>query len=201
MEHLSLFLLWCSFCLFHSFLASDWIKQKIKSITGIYYSYYRVSYSVFAILHLTIVLVYQFSIPDKLLWQISFLIEFIAILCGGLGIVIMLISIHKYFFNLSGIHVFAKQSASSILQRDVMHRFTRHPLYLGTLIVVWSLLVLFPYLKNLVASLTMTAYTLIGIRMEERKLLVEYGESYKKYIREVPRLSPKIYRRKKRVSP
>ena len=195
-----LFLLWCSFCLVHSFLASDWIKRKIKSITGIYFRYYRFSYSVFAVIHLAIVLVYQFSIPGRVLWQNSFLIGLLAILWGAVGIIIMFISIYKYFFYLSGIDVFTKQSAPSTLQLDGMHRYTRHPLCLGTLIVVWSLFVLFPLLSNLVATLTITAYTLIGIRMEERKLLVEYGESYKKYISEVPRLFPKIHLKGKQVN-
>jgi len=64
------------------------------------------------------------------------------------------------------------------LELGGLHRYIRHPLYLGTLLVVWSLFLFFPSLSNVLACFMITAYTLAGIRLEERKLLQEFGEDY-----------------------
>ncbi|MEM6397138.1 MAG: hypothetical protein AAF741_12385 [Bacteroidota bacterium] len=42
------------------------------------------------------------------------------------------------------------------------------------------------------ASVT-TAYIPIGIHLEERKLVIEFGEAYRKYQQEVKRLIPGVW--------
>jgi protein-S-isoprenylcysteine O-methyltransferase Ste14 len=110
------------------------------------------------------------------------------------GLVIMIICIRKYFFELSGIQALQKNKTivTPKLQQNGLHGYIRHPLYFGTLLFVWGLFLLFPLLYNLIAAAAITVYVLIGIKWEEEKLFVEYGEEYKQYSRRVPKLIPKF---------
>ncbi|MGQ4911455.1 MAG: methyltransferase family protein [Candidatus Thorarchaeota archaeon] len=57
----------------------------------------------------------------------------------------------------------------------------RHPLYLATVLVFLALPVLYPAITIGVFSLSMIVYTLIGARLEERKLVSQYGDAYRNY--------------------
>jgi protein-S-isoprenylcysteine O-methyltransferase Ste14 len=116
------------------------------------------------------------------------------------GMTIMVICIRRYFFDLSGIKVFVSNSHSSAkLQTDGLHNIVRHPLYFGTLLFIWGCFLLFPYLSNLIACSLITIYTIIGIKMEERKLVIEFGERYKYYAGKVPMLIPRLFVSKRRL--
>jgi protein-S-isoprenylcysteine O-methyltransferase Ste14 len=52
-------------------------------------------------------------------------------------------------------------------------------------------------MSNIIAALIITVYVLFGIRLEEKKLYIEYGESYKEYSQKVPKLIPRIITIKK----
>lgn len=45
-------------------------------------------------------------------------------------------------------------------------------------------------LMQLVSSLAMTLYLVVGSYLEERKLVLEYGEMYRRYQQKVPGLIP-----------
>jgi protein-S-isoprenylcysteine O-methyltransferase Ste14 len=77
-----------------------------------------------------------------------------------------------------------------VLELTGIHTYVRHPLYLGTLATLWSVFLFFPLLNNLIACLAITVYTLIGIRLEERKLLRIFGRQYADYRRHTPMLIP-----------
>ena len=102
----------------------------------------------------------------------------------------MLISIDKYFLYLSGIDVFLKKEVSAQLETTGLHQYVRHPLYFGTLLVVWSLWLLMPSMAHLIGVSMITLYTLIGTILEEKKLLREYGTAYAQYMEKVPMLIP-----------
>jgi protein-S-isoprenylcysteine O-methyltransferase Ste14 len=183
MELFLLFTGWLSFGFLHSFLAAISVKNKLSAFAGKYYRFY---YSVLATLHLGIVLYYQFSISAAFLfepqyWSIPLLL---------IGAVFMLVSIEKYFFYLSGIDVFMNRPVDARLETSGLHQYVRHPLYFGTLLVVWSLWLMMPSLAHLVGVGMMTVYTVIGTIIEEKKLLKEYGQQYADYQSKVPMLIP-----------
>jgi protein-S-isoprenylcysteine O-methyltransferase Ste14 len=111
------------------------------------------------------------------------------------GLVVMIACIRKYFANLSGIDVITKKQRPQVLELQGLHEYVRHPLYSGTLLFIWSLFLVFPLLSNLIAFLIITVYVFIGIRLEERKLELEFGENYKKYARITPMLIPSFRKR------
>ena len=71
------------------------------------------------------------------------------------------------------------------------YRWVRHPLYLTTLLMIWS----YPDLTadRLLFNVLFTAWIIVGTVLEERDLVADYGDVYRNYQRAVPMLVP--YRR------
>ncbi|MGB5408566.1 MAG: hypothetical protein WBN08_17650 [Thiogranum sp.] len=71
------------------------------------------------------------------------------------------------------------------------YRWVRHPLYLTTLLMIWS----YPDLTadRLLFNVLFTGWVIVGTVLEERDLVADYGEVYRNYQRAVPMLVP--YRR------
>jgi protein-S-isoprenylcysteine O-methyltransferase Ste14 len=70
------------------------------------------------------------------------------------------------------------------------YRFVRHPLYLFSLMMIWS----FPDLTSdrLLFNFLWTAWIVIGTLLEERDLVNTHGKIYQDYQRKVPMLIPFI---------
>ena len=106
------------------------------------------------------------------------------------GLVLMSLSVYKYFMSLSGLRSLIIENFSNELQIKGVHRYVRHPLYLGTFAFIWGLFLLIPYLSLLIVNAIITIYTLIGIELEEAKLVNEFGDRYVHYQRRVPKIIP-----------
>jgi protein-S-isoprenylcysteine O-methyltransferase Ste14 len=98
---------------------------------------------------------------------------------------------------LSGVRSIFTPVPASELKVNGIHRFVRHPLYSGTILFVWGLFFVFPFLNNLIAAALLTLYVLIGIIFEEKKLKNEFGKKYEEYISKVPMLIPRFTNKKK----
>jgi protein-S-isoprenylcysteine O-methyltransferase Ste14 len=189
-NHILLVVLWILFGVLHSVLASVRFKQSMQAILKGKFKYYQLGYSIFAAVTLIGTLIFQLSIRSKLLFTPPLWLVVVMCIAATTGAVIMLLMIWKYFFYLSGISVFYKTQPSPTLQLGGLHRFVRHPLYTGTLLFIWALCFLFPYTKNFLACILITAYTLYGAQLEEKKLIEQFGEEYIKYRKRVSMLIP-----------
>ena len=183
---------WCLFGLLHSVTADIRFREVCQAGMGRYAVYYRLLYSFLALGSLAGVLLWQFSIPSPAIGTFP-LLKYLFFLVAGLpGMILMGASIRKYFFSLSGVSVFWQKEEGAVLETGGLHRFMRHPLYLGTLLLIWSLFLFFPLLSNLLGCIMITLYTLAGIRLEERKLLLRFGSAYADYRRRTPMLIPRF---------
>lgn len=68
-----------------------------------------------------------------------------------------------------------------------LHRHVRHPWYFLGLLIIWTRDMDPTWLTSCIA---ITLYFAIGSRLEERKLVVEFGEPYRRYQQRVPGLIP-----------
>jgi protein-S-isoprenylcysteine O-methyltransferase Ste14 len=185
---------WILFGVLHSVLAAGWWKQKMQAWLGRNYKYYPLAYSIFAAVSMTLILVFQFTMQSPLLFIVPLWGKVLAGIPVLAGLAIMLVICRKYFFYLSGISVFYKTQPDAVLQTNGLHRYMRHPLYAGTLLFIWSLFLLMPYLDHLLACIIITVYTLLGAQIEEKKLIEQFGEKYIRYQQQVPMILPRIRR-------
>ncbi len=66
---------------------------------------------------------------------------------------------------------------------------TRHPWYLATIILIW-INYREMYVPTLIVNILLTIYLIIGTVLEERKLIIELGDSYRNYMQSVSMLFP-----------
>jgi protein-S-isoprenylcysteine O-methyltransferase Ste14 len=191
-SHIILVVLWVLFGILHSLLAANWWKRLMQQQLGLSYKYYSFSYSIFAAVTLIVILVYQGYLQSQLVYAAPVWVKLLLCIPLVAGLVIMGALIRKYFFSLSGISVFYKEQPSGELELGGLNRFVRHPLYFGTLLFLWSFFFIYPYVKNLLACLVITLYTVWGARLEEKKLAAQFGEKYVAYKKRVPMLLPRL---------
>lgn len=172
-------------------LAESTVKNYIQKFMGPAYKYYRFIYSVFALVTLILVVWFQYSIESPFLFISVIYVYFPGIIAVLSGLCIMVICINKYFYEQSGLQAIQSSRVKNTLQQTGLHKYVRHPLYLGTLLFIWGLFLIFPFISNVIAATIITMYVLIGIRLEEKKLKLQFGESYTDYVKKVPKLIPK----------
>lgn len=199
MVYINIILLWTFFGILHSLLISPGVLSFLSVRLGRYFAFYRLGYNLLALL--TFIPPYLYtkmaSTPQAYTfagWR--WLQGFFLIL--GLGLVAAAFRTYDWreFIGLKQAESFWRQGQvqaprHSRIVREGLLAVVRHPIYLGTLIFLWSLDATW---AELVAKLVMTGYILVGIRLEERKLVAEFGEEYRRYQREVPMLFPGIKR-------
>ncbi len=74
-----------------------------------------------------------------------------------------------------------------------IYRFTRNPMYLGGIMVITGLPVYVASLYGFLTSLVLIPIILNRIRLEERLLTEEFGETYHTYKKATRKLIPFIY--------
>ncbi len=190
--HIWIVVLWLLFGIWHSLFASTVVKRSAERWMGRHYGWYRPIYSIIALVQTVLVLVYQFSVESIYLWENGRGASSLFTISALTGLAVMGISIKKYFINLSGIRVLYKKKEKPVLETTGLHEYLRHPLYGGTLLFAWSLFLIFPMLSYLLTCIMMTAYTLLGIKLEEKKLENLFGQSYRVYKNNVPMIIPFI---------
>lgn len=97
---------------------------------------------------------------------------------------------HWDLFGLRQVYLhWKKRPYTALIYRNpFLYKKLRHPLYLGFLIAFWfspSMSV-----THFFFALLMTVYILVGIRLEEKDLIRDFGEIYLEYKKNVPKLLP-----------
>lgn len=75
--------------------------------------------------------------------------------------------------------------------RRFMYRYSRHPMMLGFFIGMWSIPVM--SVSHFIMSVLLTVYIFIGVFLEERDLVKQFGETYRKYKQEIATFIPGMY--------
>lgn len=193
--HLILALLWILFGVLHSVFAALAVKQRFAKAFPKTAKYYRLLYTFFAFVTFGIVIWYGIRLPSLLLFQQAFITNVTGGVVALAGLVIMIICIKKYFLSLSGLKSLFQEQPTHQLMINGIHRYVRHPLYLGTFMAIWGAFLFYPLLSLFISNVAITAYTLIGILFEERKLIAEFGTDYQRYQQTVPKLIPAFSRK------
>jgi protein-S-isoprenylcysteine O-methyltransferase Ste14 len=118
---------------------------------------------------------------------LSFLGWFIALTSTFLINHFQLFGLSQVADNFSG-----KPDLTPRFQMPLYYKFVRHPIYLGFIIAFWAA----PSMSvgHLLFAVVTTAYTFVGIMLEERDLIDLFGDEYRRYKARVSMLVP--WRRK-----
>jgi protein-S-isoprenylcysteine O-methyltransferase Ste14 len=97
---------------------------------------------------------------------------------------------HFELFGLSQVfgRLFGKQPSDAQFRAPLLYRHVRHPIYLGVLLAVWATPAM--TVGHLLFSVAITAYILVGIQLEERDLIQQFGDRYRRYRQHAPMLVP-----------
>lgn len=144
---------------------------------------------------LAAVLIWQWRAMPVVIWQVeNVLLNAVIWVLFWLGWLIALIATFLInHFELTGLQqVYAnlrdQPATSPHFRTPFLYKIVRHPMQLGVMIAFWAT----PQMTvgRLVFAAGMTTYILIGLYFEERDLARRFGETYKEYKKQTPKLIP-----------
>jgi len=176
----------------HSLTASLWFKQFIaQHLGGPGRRYYRLAYIVISMittpLYMALIL-----LPDVRIYVIPQPWIFLTGFFQLLALIGMILSFRGTgvisFLGLDILRGKNIPTTKNILITGGLYKYSRHPIYFFSLVFLWLLpLVTWNILAFMIG---VTAYTLIGSRFEERKLIGEFGQNYIDYRKVTPWIIP-----------
>ena len=187
-------LAWAGWCALHSALISIPVTEYMKRKLGHGFRFYRLLYNAFSLLTLGPILFYSISIRQEAIFQWEGPLVIIQYLLLAASIGLIMIGGRNYsLFQFLGIAQIRTGGANLSLSENKqfvvsgIHRMIRHPWYLAGILIVWARdLGPSAILNNLVID----SYFIIGAILEERKMVREFGESYRQYQRNVSMFFP-----------
>ena len=192
-DHIIYGLLWLSFGLGHSLLASLAVKAALSGTLG---RFYRITYNLISSVHLLLVwLVGHFMLGHN---AIPFDLGAVSILqhiATFTGVVVGIIALSHYdlgrFAGTTQIRLGETETVPNAspepLHMTGLHRYVRHPLYLGLFLILFGRAT---NEFNLATAIWASLYLMIGTWFEERKLITLYGDAYRSYRKQVPMFLP-----------
>ena len=196
MDFIILSLLWIIWCALHSFMISITFISFLQKRLKYSFKFYRLFYNIFAAISFFWILWYTSGIKGTLIFQWNGWLQIIQFLLLAGSAVLFWTGAGNYdFLQFSGLRQIKEgTNHSSISEINQINTsgilgITRHPWYFGAILFIWSVS------KDIdAASMTVkviwTIYLSIGTFLEERKLVIEYGDEYLKYKQKVSMLFP-----------
>lgn len=187
-----LLVVWLVYFALHSALASLTVKTWMATRHPNLMPGYRIGFNTIATLALLPILWLLYSNPGLEIWRWSGRWAYLA---NGLALAAVtgfLYTLRDYDVSeFLGLRQWFNQTRSVEDQESFhltsAHRFVRHPWYFFSLVILWTRDM---SEAMLLSALLMTAYFIVGSRMEERKLITYHGERYRRYREKVAGLVP-----------
>jgi len=187
---------WSGYCALHSLLITPSLTRFLKTRMGYGYRFYRLIYNVLAVLLLLPLLAFTYSLRGEPLYRWEGMWVVVQWTMVGVSLYLFAAGARKYSMSsFLGLHQLRRQSTRNLINHSGKLDTTgilgvvRHPFYAAIFPLIWS--------RNadeatLVVNVVLTLYTIIGTRLEERKLIAEFGDEYRQYQKKVGMFFPKI---------
>lgn len=201
MKHLLLALGWAAWGGLHSLLISPSWMRLVSGLFPRLCPYYRLAYNGLAVLTLVPLLLFKHSLAGEALfvWSGALALPRFALLGAALwlfwgGAREYDLSVVGGLAQLRSSCSFAGSPYASTLHTSGILGRVRHPWYGGALLLLWTRTGVFDA-AELVTSLVLSAYVLVGARLEETKLLHVHGQAYRDYQLATPMFFPWPWRK------
>ncbi|PZX58020.1 methyltransferase family protein [Algoriphagus chordae] len=192
MNYVLLALSWIIFYTLHSFLAASKLKRILEGKLGNAYKWYRLAYTLIAILLFLGIMIQALLIPTEILIPKSELTTYLGYMFAGFGTIIATKSSKKYSLK-NFLGLIPKQEVSEELVTTGLYSRIRHPLYAGLILIFLGYFLFSGSVSSAVHLGCLLLYLPFGIYFEEKNLVHQFGESYQKYKTEVPPLIPRLW--------
>jgi methanethiol S-methyltransferase len=195
MKYLVIILIWAGYCFLHSFMISIWFTRIVQGLLREYFAFYRLFFVIVSILLLFPLIRYTTHLDHEIIITYSGGTNVVRyfLIAGG-----MIVFVKAFFIDYDVLHFVGirqaiqfkrieKETSHTELKKSGLLGIVRHPMYSALIIVLWcnSFTV-----ADLIVNAVLTIYIFIGTLLEERKLVIEFGDSYTRYQKEVPMLIP-----------
>jgi methanethiol S-methyltransferase len=193
-EYLKLFLFLSLWCFLHSAMISIKATDFLKQYASNHYRYYRLFFNFIALLTLIPLIWYKYTLQSNMIFDWDGLLRPIQLILICIAITLFYLGSTKYdsrrFLGLSQLN--ETKSLSGITESGELNTsgilgIIRHPWYTGLLLLLWARPI---DTSTLILNSVFTAYLFIGAYLEERKLINEFGDTYKQYKQNVSMLFP-----------
>lgn len=192
MHFITIALGWFLYFAIHSLLATNKIKKLTELNFPFLFNYYRIIYNIIAISGLLVLIRITIQDQNKLFNENKFITLSSVLLCIA-GIIILAISFYSFDkMEFLGLKKEAKNGENKLIINGI-YKHIRHPLYTGTILLLTGLFLHQPTLSFLAACVLSFIYIEIGSILEEKKLILEFGDAYIQYSLKVKKYFPLIY--------
>ncbi|MDR3628726.1 MAG: hypothetical protein P4L42_00150 [Desulfocapsaceae bacterium] len=187
---------WMSWCVLHSLLVSPVVTGFIQRLPEPVKPYLRLVYNIIALATLVPLAGYTRHLAGGCVfaWQGGWLM--VRFLMLGLAFLLFYGGARHYdmgyFLGLRQIATGrspVQLTEDAPFARDGIFAVVRHPWYLASLLLLWSILPVYTRPAAL-AAVILSVYLPIGATLEERKLAAEFGVAYRTYQRQVSMFLP-----------
>ncbi len=177
MKYIILSALWIGFGVLHSFLISVSFTDWLKKVMGKYYAFHRMAYNIVSVATFIPLVNYTNKIDA------TFIIKFVYpwnilqfLLLAGSACILM-----AAFFTYDPLEFLGIRQITGLFSQNEVETdkrivrtgllgIVRHPMYLAVLVFIWFRNVT---LADVIVNLILTLYFIIGVKLEERKLVRE----------------------------
>jgi protein-S-isoprenylcysteine O-methyltransferase Ste14 len=195
-DYVLLGLLWILYCVVHSVLISITVSDYFKRVLGSSFRFYRLFFNMFSLITLIPPVMYlhssRFRTAPVFVWsgywrilQLCLIALAAALLVGGARRYSM-----KRFLGIQQISWgkdYERMAAKVDFERSGVLGVIRHPWYAAVLILLWSIDL---NAGEIITSIILSIYLVIGAILEERKLTLKFGIDYQCYKEQVSRFIP-----------
>ena len=183
-NYILLTLAWAAYFFLHSALATD----KAKSSLNLSARNYRLIYSIFSTTGLIALLYFNGWLAGERLFVRTEFIKYLALFLAGGGVLIINASFRNY--SVRSFLGLADEKSGEELVTSGINAWVRHPLYSGTILITAGYFLFDPRTATLISAACVWIYLVIGIQLEERKLIQRFGDRYRKYREDVAAVIP-----------
>ena len=179
----------------HSLLASHGVKGLIRRFSGAlaFDRLYRFSYNFFALASLFPIAATLLVLHDRPLYTIPSPWVYLTTVVQGLALVLLVSTLMQTdpfeFFGLKQLTEIGPARPPALVT-DGWYAYVRHPLYFGSIVLIW--LVPDMTVNRLALIVPFTLYFIVGAYFEERKLLRDFGDRYAEYRARTPMFIPRL---------